>query len=94
MDDIFEIYEYTIKAVDIAIKCYGEKDVILAKSIYNIESKIDMLEKKFREKNIKRLSKEYCNAHAGSIFLDLLSNFERIGDHATNIADSVIENYT
>ena len=94
MDDIFEIYEYTIKALEIAITCYANKDVLMARSIYNIESKIDLLEKRFRENNIKRLAKESCNARAGSIFLDLLSNFERIGDHATNIADSVIENYT
>ena len=35
-----------------------------------------------------------CNAYAGAIFLDLISNFERIGDHSTNIAESVIENYS
>ena len=33
-----------------------------------------------------------CNAYAGAIFLDLLSNFERIGDHSTNIAEIVVEN--
>ena len=31
---------------------------------------------------------------AGAIFLDLITNFERIGDHSTNIAESVIENYS
>ena len=36
--------------------------------------------------------KENVALNEGAIFVDLLSNLERIGDHATNIADSVIQN--
>ena len=42
---------------------------------------------------MQRLYDGKCNAFAGAIFLDLVSAFERIGDHSTNIAESVIENY-
>ncbi|MGL4773413.1 MAG: PhoU domain-containing protein, partial [Clostridium sp.] len=50
------------------------------------EEKIDRLEKVYRENNIKRLNEKACNAKSGSIFFDLISNLERIGDHANNIA--------
>ena len=33
-----------------------------------------------------------CNAFAGAIFLDLITDFERIGDHSTNITKRVLEN--
>jgi len=50
------------------------------------------MHKKYRDLHIKRLHEGTCSAYAGAIFLDLLSNLERIGDHSTNIAESVIEN--
>ena len=44
-----------------------------------IENEIDKLEKKFRENNIKRLNEKSCSATSSVIFLDLISNLERIG---------------
>ena len=54
--------------------------------IEEVEEEIDSLEKQFRENNINRLSAKTCLADAGIMFFDLLSNLERIGDHANNIA--------
>ena len=51
-----------------------------------------MLERKFRNNNIIRLNSKKCYTDAGLIFFDLLSNLERIGDHANNIA-TVKENH-
>lgn len=94
IEDLYEIYNYTMTALEVAIESYANRDVEKARSIRPIEARIDSSEKRFREKHIKRLYENRCNAYAGAIFLDLISNFERIGDHATNIADSVIENYS
>lgn len=94
IEDLYEIYNYTMTALELAIESYANKDVEKARSIRPIEARIDSSEKRFREKHIKRLYENRCNAYAGAIFLDLISNFERIGDHATNIAESVIENYS
>ena len=52
-----------------------------------------MLEKSFRNNNIIRLNSKQCYANAGLMFFDLLSNLERIGDHANNIA-TVKEKHT
>ena len=63
-----------------------------ANEIANVEAEIDKQNKRYRDLHIKRLHEGTCNAYAGAIFLDLLSNLERIGDHSTNISEIVIEN--
>lgn len=47
--------------------------------------------KEYRDAHIRRLNAGRCSALAGILFLDLISNMERIGDHAKNIADTVSE---
>ena len=74
---------------------YEDKEVTrknIISNISNIEEEIDKQHKRYRDLHIKRLHEGTCSAYAGAIFLDLLSNLERIGDHSTNIAESVIEN--
>ncbi len=91
--ELYEIYNYTAKALDIAISSYENKDPEMAKTINKIEANIDSAQERFRTEHIKRLYEDRCTAYTGAIFLDLISNFERIGDHSTNIAQSVIDNY-
>lgn len=92
LEEIKTMYNTTLKALDIAIECYENRDVFKAKTIQDVEAQIDRQQKKYRDLHIKRLHEGSCNAYTGAIYLDLLSNLERIGDHATNIAESVIEN--
>ena len=92
MEELDSIYSSTLEALDIAIESYENRNVNKAKSIVDVEAKIDKKQKSFRERHIRRLYDGRCNAYTGAIFLDILSNLERIGDHSTNIAESVIEN--
>ncbi len=93
VEELKQIYDLTMQALEIAITCYVTKDIEKAKSILKIENEIDRLQKIFRQKHIQRLNDEKCTAYAGAIFLDLINNFERIGDHSTNITEAVINNY-
>ena len=93
IDELYEIYNTTLEALEIAVESYENRNINQARDIVEIEDKIDTYQKKYREKHIQRLYDGKCNAFAGAIFLDLVSSFERIGDHSTNIAESVIENY-
>ncbi|MGL4762411.1 MAG: Na/Pi cotransporter family protein [Sarcina sp.] len=86
------IYGDTIAALDASIIAYEDRNIQKAESVYSIENRIDAQQKEYRNNHIARLNAGKCNAYEGAIFMDLLSNFERIGDHATNIADSVIQN--
>jgi phosphate:Na+ symporter len=88
--ELKHIYDYTLNALEVCIDSYEHRDVKKAESIISIEQRIDSLEKELRESHIKRLNNGTCNAFTGAIFLDIISNFERIGDHSTNIAESVV----
>ena len=92
IEELESIYSSTLEALDIAIESYESRDVSKARSIVEVEAQIDKKQKRFRDLHIKRLYEGRCNAYTGAIFLDILSNLERIGDHSTNIAESVIEN--
>ena len=57
----------------------------------NAEEEVDKMERKYRLEHISRLSAGNCIPATGVIFLDALSNVERISDHADNIANYIIE---
>ena len=56
-----------------------------------MENYIDQLERSLHTKHIMRLSEGKCTAQAGVCFSDVVSGLERVGDHATNIAFSLVE---
>ncbi|MGL5614868.1 MAG: Na/Pi cotransporter family protein [Sarcina sp.] len=92
IQELETVYGNTLEALKRSIEAYESKDNKKAETVYSIEQQIDMNQKEYRDNHIRRLHEGKCGAYEGAIFVDLLSNFERIGDHATNIADSVIQN--
>ena len=59
--------------------------------VIQIEDEIDDLEEDLRTQHINRLAQNQCSAARGAIFLDMLSNIERISDHANNIVEYVAD---
>ena len=84
-NELNSMYEKTLKALDHAISMYEKKDLEPKNNIEKNEEEINKLEKILRKNNIDRLNNKVCSAKSGVIFLDLISNLERIGDHANNI---------
>ena len=64
----------------------GSRKEFLEKAARN-EQKIDDLEEMYLKKQIERMKSGSCNAEAGILFSELLTDFERIGDHVLNIAE-------
>ncbi|WP_133629209.1 Na/Pi cotransporter family protein [Fonticella tunisiensis] len=85
------MFETTKYAVDTAISALENTDYDAAKSVIEVEKKIDSLEKQLRKDHIERLNRGICNPVSGTVFLDFISNLERIGDHSNNIAQMVLE---
>ncbi len=56
-----------------------------ARSYQSLEHEVDQLASKYRKNHIRRLNMGQCNGQAGVIFLDTLSNLERVGDLANNL---------
>lgn len=71
----------------VAARQTGDMDDVRKVSQY--EDEVDTLEEELREKHIERLSAGKCNPSSGVVFLDLISNLERISDHAYNLAGYV-----
>lgn len=84
--------ELTAETLEMALKALETGDRALARQVIRNEVVIDNLEKEFREGHIMRLNEGICTGAEGSIFLDILSNMERVGDHAVNIAEYVLGN--
>ncbi|WP_347488373.1 Na/Pi cotransporter family protein [Desulfoscipio sp. XC116] len=82
--------ELTGETLGVALKALETGDHFLAKQVIKNEVVIDNLEKEFREGHIMRLNEGICTGTEGSVFLDLLGNMERVGDHSVNIAEYVL----
>ncbi len=67
-------------------------DPRLLESISNCEQEIDDKTEEYKDNHIERLSKGECSAAIGTLFMELLTNLERIADHSTNIAFSLSPN--
>ncbi len=66
-----------------------EADPELPSRVLSLEDEIDECTDRYKIMHIRRLDKGMCSAEAGSIFLDLLINLERVGDHAENVAFAI-----
>ena len=84
-----------IKAVneilDMSIKSFMTADVSLAKCVEPLEDVIDQLRNELKSRHIERLRSGKCTIELGFILQDLLTNFERVSDHCSNIAVYLIQ---
>lgn len=64
-----------------------------ARKVLELEDQIDDLEEINRQNHIYRLNKGICVTGAGIIFLDVISNLERISDHSSNLALYILDEY-
>jgi len=87
-DNIFskslEVFKKTLEAL-------RDVDFDKAREVLRLEEEIDSLEKEYRTTHIERLNKLLCQPNSGAIFLDLLSNLERVSDHSSNISLYVLD---
>ena len=72
-----------------AIKARETEELEYIRNVIRLEDEVDTMEEELREKHIERLSAGKCTAEVGVIFLDAISNLERVADHAVNIAGYV-----
>ena len=91
MEELKSLYEKVVVSFSEAVKAREKLSRIAAENVCRIEDEVDDMEEELRNKHIERLSSGLCKTSNGVIFLDTLSNFERMSDHANNIADCVLE---
>ncbi len=69
---------------------FQQNDLDLAQSVLQREERINRLQTDLKKAHVNRLNNGQCNLKSGIVFLDLVDNFEKIGDHLTNIAQGVL----
>ncbi|HBN55490.1 MAG TPA: Na/Pi cotransporter [Lachnospiraceae bacterium] len=78
----------TILEYSIDMFAHNTKDHV--QDIMDLENEIDEMERQFQKNHVHRLAHNECSAAAGMIFSDTISGFERVADHATNIAYALL----
>ena len=89
VEDLKDIQKIVGEALDLSIKARRDESVADAKNVYILEDEVDDMEEEMRHGHMERLARGMCSADRGIVFLDVLSNLERISDHAVNVAEYV-----
>ncbi len=74
---------------DKAIDAFDKRDLNSLDVVDDLEQKIDDMSAELENRHIERVKSGFCTAQLGSIYLQTVSNLERVGDHITNIAFSI-----
>jgi len=77
--------------LDKAFSCFLHDDAAAAVRVEPLEETIDRLTEEIRTRHIRRLQNGRCTIPLGFVLNDMLTNFERVGDHCSNIALCVLE---
>lgn len=77
------------KNIDLAVKSFDERNINLLGDVAELEEKIDEMSRELELKHIERVKLGQCAAQLGSVYLQTISNLERVGDHITNFAFSI-----
>ena len=84
--ELDEIGEPTVQFVALLNSNLFTQEGDLMGRAQGLEDKIDRLRMVMRDQHIERLQEGSCEVTSGLIFIDMLTSFEKIGDHAYNIA--------
>ena len=91
LEECKEMFDLVISAVAKSVQALEDENPKIAQEVLDLEDRIDYMEKTLRARHIARLNAGGCSPDAGVIFIDILSNLERVGDHAHNIAMVVFD---
>lgn len=90
LEDLDTMYQLSIDMLERSFTMYENQDTKDAKQLMVDEEYLDLIENKYRERHFKRMADGICNTEtAGSVYVDILGNLERVGDHAVNIVELI-----
>jgi len=89
--ELEEMWNQLKEMVTVVKDAFKGEDAVKAEQAIKCEEVVNDLQKKLKKRHVNRLSASKCNFKSGLIFINLVDNFEKIGDHLTNIAQGVAE---
>ena len=91
LTDLSGMLDMVIKITTYSIEMFSKNSQTHLQEILDLENHIDQMERDLQQKHIQRLTNGECSPEAGMVFSDIVSGLERVADHATNIAFSILE---
>ncbi|MEY8572923.1 Na/Pi cotransporter family protein [Oscillospiraceae bacterium 21-37] len=77
--------------LNLTVEAFEENDPVIAAKVEPLEQVIDGLKLELKNRHIRRLQEGRCTIELGFVLTDLLTNYERVSDHCSNIAVTVIQ---
>ena len=90
LEELEEIYRQTSDFVKDALKSVENNDLEKAQTLIERHESINKMERVLRKTHIKRLNNGECSTQAGVNFIDIISHYTRVSDHAMNLAEKVL----
>jgi len=91
IEELKKMCEDINRMLSCAINALRTNNINEAKLVLEQECQINTLRDRLKDNHVRRLEQGQCQVLSGVVFLDMVSNFEKIGDHLTNVAQAVIE---
>ncbi|AKL94136.1 Na/Pi-cotransporter II-like protein [Clostridium aceticum] len=91
LEELDKIAGLALRAYSNSLTALRNLDASLAMKVIENEGQVDFMEKNLRASHIERLNSQQCVPTSGVIYLDVLSNLERVADHSSNIAMAVLD---
>ena len=88
-EELTKVTEIINKLYERAVVAFDERDDSILNSVAELEESVDELSVELENRHIERVKQGACTAQLGSIYLQTVSNLERVGDHITNMAFSI-----
>ena len=86
-----EMLERVLTILRYSIDMFSHNNREHMEEILDLEEHIDEMERQYQQSHVDRLTRNECTPEAGMIFSDVISGLERVADHATNIAFSILD---
>ena len=89
MTELKELFGVVLEQFRDVMASIERRETTPADKAVKLEETINRSDKELHDGHVQRLEAGKCNAQAGVIFLDLVANLEKVGDHLTNIAERI-----
>ena len=90
-EELGVITQAIIDILNLTVDSFEREDTRLAARVEPLEQVVDSLKLELKNRHVRRLQEGRCTIELGFVLTDLLTNYERVSDHCSNIAVTVIQ---
>ena len=90
IEDLRTMFARTAELYELSLQALRSEDRDAAEEALELERTVDRFEREFKANHVRRVEDGVCNPDVGILYVEILHNLERIGDHAVNIAGDML----